>query len=61
MRRELHANLLNSRFGGALIFSVLLSVLTAYVNTLDYNLRYESYRHELGQMQRGPAAATVYH
>lgn len=60
LRRDLHANLLNFRFAGALLLTVVLSILTAYVNTVEYNLRYDSYRQELKQVQDGLAAATVY-
>lgn len=59
-RKEVHANLLSFRFSGSLLLAVGLSVLTAYANTIDFNLRYEHYRDEVRRAQERLDSATVY-
>ena len=60
VRKELLANLLTLRLAVALIFTVLLSVLTTFIGSIEYSARMDAYRTEVKSIREDLGRATVY-
>jgi len=60
VRKELLANLLTLRLAVALIFTVVLSVLTTFIGSLEFSRNMDAYRGESQEVREGLDRATVY-
>ena len=60
VRKELLTNLLTMRLAVALIFTVLLAVMTTLTGSIDFSRNYAAYREEARQAQEQLDEATVY-
>jgi len=60
VRKELLANLLTLRLGVAVIFTVVLSVMTTFIGSLDYSRNVEAYKREVRKAAEELDKATVY-
>lgn len=59
-RKELLSSLLTMRLAVALVFTVLLAVLTSYIGTLEYSRNVEAYRQRAAEAEAGLDEAQVY-
>ena len=60
VRKELLTNLLTLRLGVAVIFSVVLSVLTTFIGTVDYARNVDVYEREIRETEERLEEVTVY-
>ena len=60
IRKELLANLLTFRLAVALVFTVLLSVLTTVIGSLDFSRNVEAYHKEVRKYEQALDKVTVY-
>ena len=60
VRKELLTNLLTLRLGVAVIFSVVLSVLTTFIGTVDYARNVDVYEREIREYEEGLEEVAVY-
>ena len=60
VRKELLTNLLTLRLGVAVIFTVVLSVLTTFIGTVDYARNIDVYEREIREYEEGLEEVTVY-
>ena len=60
VRKEILTNLLTLRLGVAVIFTVVLSVLTTFIGSLNYSQNLRAYENEVRQVAESLDRATIY-
>ena len=60
VRKELLTNLLTLRLGIAVIFTVVLAVLTTFIGSLDYSRNVAAYQEEVREAEQDLNQVTVY-